>query len=329
MLTSFSEPPKKILLGLQEGLCNLACPKCHTHSKENKNSQLRPTQMMSLEDLKKICEQVAPFKPRMAPQTWDEPLLDQQFLEKVELIKSFDLVITMDTNGLLLNKRIMTRLIELKVDSIFISVDAYFPETYEKTRGSHQFNKLLNNIHEFLRLRGEALLPRIGVSFVEEECNKHETELFVDYWKEYADVIRVNRLFHKDLTLHEKPKALRSPCWSLWDSLLIHPNGDAALCCVDNFRQVPLGNVLDDGVLNVWNNRAFQHIRSLHLHDRASEVSICSICDLWSNDEAIVTETATQLISSTHTHTYYNNKHRLHSLPGTNRYLRNNDHVST
>ncbi len=43
---------------------------------------------------------------------------------------------------------------------------------------------------------------------------------------------------------------------------MIHPNGDAALCCVDTHYENTIGNVFDKGIKAVWNGPFFEQASS-------------------------------------------------------------------
>lgn len=314
--------PKKILIGIQEGNCNLKCPKCHTHGSTIVSENERPGGVMNLEQFKILVDEIKNFHPRVAPQTWDEPLLTPNFFAYLEILKQNGLTITMDTNGLLLTESVMKKLIDLSVDSIFISVDAFHSSTYEKVRGVNKLDFLNSTILKFLELRGEREFPRIGVSYVVEQKNKSEVEAFVNFWKEKVDVVRVNEKFLEGRKIENFIAETREPCWSLNDSLMIHFNGDAALCCVDNHYENNLGNIFESSVLEVWNNESFNHMRALHSEGKWDETGICKNCDLWSNEKPVLQESADHLISETKTHRYINLKSRMNSIPAGNRYIK-------
>jgi radical SAM protein with 4Fe4S-binding SPASM domain len=320
-LAEISPFPKKILLGLQEGRCNLKCPKCYTHGSNAPSNQTRSSGIMDFGLFQRILEESRPHRPRIAPQTWDEPLLNPRFLDYAREIKRHDLVITMDTNGFLLTDDLMRAFIDIELDSVFVSLDAFSRETLLKTRGVSNLEFLSRRVLRFLELRGAKTFPRIGVSFVIEDTNSHELEAFVDHWTQSVDVVRTNALFTKDRSLPVKPHPTRRPCWSLWDSLMIHHDGSAALCCADTHYQVEIGNVRDSSVEDVWNGHVFRQARRSHLDGAFSKVSICGSCDLWSNDEPVTERRGDLLVSSTTTHTYFNRLDRLGSVPETNRYI--------
>jgi len=276
---------------------------------------------MDFQNFIKVLDEVEKFKPRVGPQTWDEPFLNNHIFDYLEAIKVRNLEVTIDTNGLLLKNADLLKLIDLEIDSVFISVDAFYDETYQKVRGVNQLKNLKNIIHEFIGLRGDKKYPRIGVSYVVEDENINEVEQFVSYWSGIVDVVRVNQKFMSERTLTNSPKSSRTACWSLEDTLMIHYNGEASLCCVDTHYENKIGNVFKDGVAGVWNGAYFSKAREHHKNGEFQNISICKKCDLWSHSEPQNTRTSDLLISKTLTHTYYNRLDRLNNVTKNNRFI--------
>jgi radical SAM protein with 4Fe4S-binding SPASM domain len=235
-------------------------------------------------------------------------------------MKESNLTVSIDTNGILLSKKIRKMLLDNQVDSIFISLDALTNETYQRVRGKVDFQKIKNNVHTLLVERGKRKFPRIGVSFVSEPINHHEESQFIAYWSQYVDVVRTNKIFSSKRKIESDHYEIRQPCWSLYDTLMVHPNGEAALCCVDTHYQNPMGNVFHNGLLNVWNNIIFKQAREIHNRKEFSKIEICNQCDLWRNSKAVTKETENLIIASTDSHTFYNRKDKLNNIM-TNRYV--------
>lgn len=314
--------PKKVLLGLQEGDCNLSCPKCYTHGENAPSTLDRPVQVMPIENFSKLCAEMAAWGPRVTPQTWDEPLLTPDLFRYLKIMKDHNLVITMDTNGVLLNKANRKALLDLEVDSIFISIDATTAETYRQVRGKDTFQLVCDNVEAFLHERAEAKLPRIGVSFVVEDDNRHEEEAFLERWKERVDVIRVNKIFSSKRTVEGLDNRERTPCWSLYDSMMIHPSGKVSLCCVDTHGEVEIGNAFEEGIAQLWQKGAFANIRQYHENKEFSKIAICEKCNLWSNELPEKVNHGEYITVKTPTHYYVNRIDRISSAPATNRYLK-------
>lgn len=315
-------PPKKILLGLQEGDCNLSCPKCYTHGENSPTSNERKSGVMDYEKFISLCEELSVFSPRVTPQTWDEPLLTPNLFKYLKILKDFKLTVTMDTNGILLSKKVAKQLVDLQIDSVFISLDAVTTETYLKVRGKDTLALIEKNVLGLIEARGSSLLPRIGVSFVVEDNNEHEELLFCEKWKGVADVVRVNKEFSSERQVKTDSLVERTPCWSLYDSMMVNFDGSVSLCCVDTHSEVEIGNVFEEKILDIWQRGSFSKIRKIHEEARYSEVSICSTCNLWSNEKPQVLEDERFITSKTQTHYYINAKDKIKSLPATNRYIK-------
>lgn len=314
--------PNKILLGLQEGSCNLKCPKCFTHSPDPISSLPRKSGYMDFSKFTKLLDEIASKNPkaRVTAQTWDEPFLHPKLLDYIAEIKKRNLFCSIDTNGILLNEENAKALVLLEVDSIFISLDAFTPELYQEIRGLDKLDHIKKNILKLIKVRSDNKFPRIGVSYVQEEKNKHEVELFIDEWAEKVDCIRVNKIFEKDRSVDIIPTE-RYSCWSLEDSIMIACDGSVGLCCVDTHYQNEIGNAFESGLENVWMNSRFNKIRSKHSEGKFGDVSICKDCSLWKNDDIIREDREKVIVAKSSTHTYYNNKKRLNNLT-ENRFLK-------
>lgn len=307
------EFPKKLILGLQEGVCNLRCPRCYVHNAQNR--ELR-TGMMPLENLIELLEEVKDARPRVAPQTWDEPLMNKDIIKYLGEIAKRDLPITMDTNGLLITDKLAGELVDIGVDSIFISVDAVTPETLMAVRGVKCLDKIHEAVFRLLKARGEGRLPRIGVSFTVDEFNIAEKDQFVEYWIQHVDVIRVGERYLDDRKMRAGvyvPEK-RTPCWSLYDTMMVLFNGDATICCLDVFGKQLMGNVFEYNVRDVWHGPGFSKARELHEAGKSSELSLCAPCEVWSHYQWETEDTGELLIRRTPAQTFYNRKDKLTNL---------------
>lgn len=314
--------PNKILLGLQEGSCNLQCPKCFTHGDNAPTSDLRRKGVMDFNKFKVLLDDIVRENPkaRVTAQTWDEPFLTPNILAYLNEIKQRNLFCSIDTNGILLTPEISQNLIDYNVDSIFISLDAVSNSMYKKIRGVDKLQLITDNITTLIEMRGAKKFPRIGVSFVEENANQHELEDFIDQWSLKVDCIRVNEKFNQDRSI-KVSKGKRYACWSLDDSMMISFDGSVGLCCIDTHYQLEIGNVFTDDIGTIWRDGFFNKARSSHHNNQFSDISICQSCDLWLNDDIIHSEDKNLLIAKSSTHTYYNRKDRLDNLTD-NRFLK-------
>lgn len=88
------------------------------------------------------------------------------------LVDSFDMI----------NEDIMRKIIELKLEGIYISIDASTKEIYEKIRIGCSFDRVLRNVKRFLELKREykSLLPEVSFRYTLLQPNINDVPGFVE-----------------------------------------------------------------------------------------------------------------------------------------------------
>jgi len=313
-IPSQEDPPAKINFGLQENTCNLSCPKCLVHSENYpRGIQLRKTLgIMKIDDIIKILDEIAAFKPLVSPSYWGEPLLNRRLFRQftVESVQR-QIPVMINTNALLIDQNMADFLVD-NLAIISISIDAFSPEVLEKTRSTRDLERIQSAVHRLIQTRGTRITPRIVVSFSEEEVNSHEKEPFISYWLEHVDAIRINEIYSDIRQLDNgNGNPDRIPCREIYDSMNIDYNGDVRMCCIDGYRETDLGNVFHSGVLNVWNGDKFRKLRRGH-EGKESLDPFCVGCDQWAGFNIIDEhEKDGLLIRQTAHSTYLNRLDRL------------------
>jgi MoaA/NifB/PqqE/SkfB family radical SAM enzyme len=276
--------PPRILMDIQGGYCNLKCPKCFVHGPDDDERLKSVRGRMSLEDARKVLDEVMHVKPLFQPNLWTEPLMAKHFREHIGQMKERGIPVVLNTNGLLLTDDMAQFFVDIRLDAVFVSIDATTAETLMASRGTDKLAKIEEAVHRMLRVRGRSPLPRVGVSFTAEECNRHEVEAFVAHWIRHVDVVRVGEIYQEHLgTISGQPLGERVPCASLYNTLPIQFNGNAVICCLDGWGATNMGNVLADGVKAVWHGRAFQEARYFHETGQYDKVPFCRDCDVWAS----------------------------------------------
>jgi MoaA/NifB/PqqE/SkfB family radical SAM enzyme len=301
------ELPPRVLLDLQGGYCNLKCPKCFVHGSDDQEGIKALRGRMSLEDAKKLLDEIMHIKPLMQPNLWTEPLLAKNFKEHIKQIKDRGIPMVLNTNGLLLTDEMAQYFVDIQLDAVFISIDATTKESLMKSRGTDKLEEIQAAAHRMLRVRGEAALPRVGVSFTAEECNRHEVDEFVKYWTQYVDVVRVGEIYQENLeTLSGIPLGERTPCASLYHTMPVHFNGNVSICCLDGWGKTNMGNVIKDGIKAVWNGEEFTKARHYHETGQYDKVPFCQGCNVWASYHYVDEERDGLLIRKSPLMTYYN-----------------------
>ena len=167
------ELPPRLILDLATK-CNLRCRMCPVWGSEDEEAIESVKGVMALENARTVLDEVAVAKPLVHPALYGEPLLAPAFKEIVGEVRERGFPMAINTNGLALTEDMARFLVESGVDSVSVSIDAVTPETLMKIRGIDRLDKIEAGVHRLLTARGQALTPRIGVSFTLQDDNAEE-----------------------------------------------------------------------------------------------------------------------------------------------------------
>jgi len=303
------EYPVRLLLALQEGYCNLKCPMCYVHSPTSTQKVVKG--IMPIDKMIQILDEFPDPKPTIGPITWAEPLMVKDFDKYLIAMKERGFPVTINTNGLLLTPEMARLMVEIEVDSVFISVDACTVETLKKVRGTSKLKEIHDAVHMLLSARGKEKFPRIGVSFASQRDNEHEAEAFLEYWLKYVDVVRIGERF--DMNCLERGVVLpeRVACGSLYDTLVINHLGVAAICCLDAASDVVVGNVFEEGCHAVWHGNEMTRLRKLHEAGKYKAIPLCADCEVWSGYVVEESNDGEVLVRKSPTIAHYNRLDRM------------------
>jgi MoaA/NifB/PqqE/SkfB family radical SAM enzyme len=157
--------------------CNLTCATCMRNVWNTGYGE------MSAETYKRILsglEGLQP-KPELFFGGYGEPLSHPACLDMIEQAKTAGHSVSLISNGILLTEQVIRRLIELKLDKLWVSLDGASPECYADVRLGDALPVVIENL---TRLRMEkyqafgysmwAGVPKLGIAFVAMRRNIHD-----------------------------------------------------------------------------------------------------------------------------------------------------------
>lgn len=108
-----------------------------------------------------------------------EPLSHTYIFEMIKDIKELGLKVELITNGSLLTEDAAKKLVDLKLDTLFISLDGPDEEIYNDIRKGADFTSVVTNIKAFNRIKSErgSSNPDLGIEFVVMKSNYHKLPL--------------------------------------------------------------------------------------------------------------------------------------------------------
>lgn len=268
-----------------------------------RDSMTRERGFMEFDVFKKIIDEIPRNQKlrRLYVHWMGEPLLHPEFLKFIEYAKSKDKAesIVIATNGFLLSKDVMKRMIELKIDELFVAIDAVDPGSYSEFKNTDHFNIVKDNIVGALALKREVRLrlPFIRVKFLETDQNFRDKDLFRLQWRGIADSV----FFEKDLSIwdgksekvnkyiksmgcylkHYGGLAVRYPCDRLWYLMAVQWNGIVSPCVCDWNGENGIGDIRKQRIEEIWYSDILMSYRSHHINRTFEKVRLCSVCTRW------------------------------------------------
>lgn len=153
--------------------CNLKCQMCINPVIS------RDRRHMSLDEFKKILDKM-PSVAKISLVGAGEPLMNPSLFDMLKYAKEKGIAIGFATNGMFLSNEVCKKIIETETDWVNISMDSANQEKYEMIRKDANFNLLLNNIKNLIRLKNHKRLPEASLWFV----------IMVENFKELPEMIK-------------------------------------------------------------------------------------------------------------------------------------------
>jgi MoaA/NifB/PqqE/SkfB family radical SAM enzyme len=144
--------------------CNLQCRTCM------RNVWDEPMGRMDGDTFGRILEgvQALPDPPTVFFGGLGEPLMHPDFLDMVREAKRLDASVEAISNGLLLDEARAEALIDVGLDTLWVSVDGASPECYADVRLEGDLSQVIANLERLrdLKIRKRCKRPVLGISFV-------------------------------------------------------------------------------------------------------------------------------------------------------------------
>ena len=151
--------------------CNLHCRTCIRNVWDSAETQ------MSMDTFERLLEGLdgLPDLTCVLFSGFGEPLTHPHILEMIEAVRRHNLAVTLNSNGLLLDRKMAETLVKLGVDRLIISIDGVKAKTYARIRGA-MLSRVIRNLHTLneVKCRMSSLTPALGIEFVALRSNVAE-----------------------------------------------------------------------------------------------------------------------------------------------------------
>jgi radical SAM protein with 4Fe4S-binding SPASM domain len=281
-----SDPAVPRIVGVElTNACNLRCIYCDAQHPQ----VMRDRGFMDDRTLSTLLEQVR----RMGVQTLrfigaGEPTVHPRFVDFMARAKDAAPIVSVTTNGLLLNQTICTALTQF-VDVVEISVDSDNPSVYERTRKGAKFSTLLGNVERLAsatRARRSSTLVHVRVMV--RPSDEPRAQEISEYWRSRSDVVTIQRIYDYyglggDMFPVAQGASTFRPCKSIFKMAGVNWNGDVPLCDSSALQLgcpagLILGNVNQQALDDIWRCEIIRQVRQAHRERSYERAEVCRSC---------------------------------------------------
>jgi MoaA/NifB/PqqE/SkfB family radical SAM enzyme len=253
--------------------CHLKCAICeHTYWEE-------PSRDMSFEEFKHIVDQFPKLK-WIGMTGIGSSFINPDFIKMLEYLKSRNVFVEFFDTFDLIDEKTAEKLVDLKIDKVWVSMEAATKETYEKIRVGAKFEKTLLHIKNFIEVKKKkkSPLPELWFHYIINKHNVEEMPMYVDIVHDiikdgssnYATLIFFTNLLsfrEVECLLPEIPKRISDSVREKARKYRIYLNWNENIDCSQPIQMcskwtepfvLVTGHVQPCCVINMANDREFQ-----------------------------------------------------------------------
>ncbi|MFB2551942.1 radical SAM/SPASM domain-containing protein [Ensifer soli] len=276
-------------------LCNFKCSFCPTGDPHLIKASGRGQMFMKLDLFQKIMDDVGKFeRPLKVLKLFKdgEPMLNPNFIEMVKAAKRVGKVERVETtsNGSKIAPGFSEKLVESGIDRVVLSIEGVTSERYLKfARVKFDFDAFVEKVRHLYSIRGDM---KLHVKTVAQNLDYTigEDRMFFDTFGPISDGIFIENTVaswpsfavadavHKDIDAYGRQTVHKEICPYLFYSLSINADGIVSPCCVDWNRELAIGDLKTDSIMDIWHGEKLRELRHAHVFGGLSSVSSCSSC---------------------------------------------------
>lgn len=224
-----------------------------------------------------------------------ESLMHPQFGKFIRYAVAKEVLACLSINPFMLKQGVREELLESKPFMLYISLDGHDDESFQKIRGvKNAYQSSIDNLMHFLELKkvmGSEC--KIVLSMIDFHLNKQSVEKTQQYWESIDGVDQfllksfstwdgnakdVSSLAKESGISFEPKKSPLVECNFPWERMTVLWDGEVVPCCNDYNKKLPLGNLKDSTLSEIWNGLAMKSLRAEFISNSVKN-PLCRHCD--------------------------------------------------
>ena len=275
--------------------CNFQCTFCPTGDRELIKGTGRYQGVLQFELFQKIVDDLSLFPDRIKVLRLykdGEPLLNKNFARMVSYARQSGLAPYIDTttNGALMEPERIGPIIEAGLDKLNISVDGMNTDQYLRfTKYDFDFDKFTENVKWLYNNKGNC---EIVIKIPAELITQSQQQEFYDTFGDYCDRIFIENFapcwpefdvqertgFKMTEGIYKQPVTYTNTCPYIFYSMSVNADGLVSACFLDWERKLPIGDVREQSLKEIWEGDTLFQYRLDHLRGKRKQHAVCGQC---------------------------------------------------
>ncbi len=272
--------------------CNghcVMCPYRHTRS-------FLPQGRMDFDLYMNIVDELTswPSIKHISPTLQNEPLLDPRIVEAIRYIKGKrnDIHVSLSTNGLMLNLKMLETLVNTGLNSLVFSLNALTRKTFQNIEPNLNYDTVIEN----LRMLAEVRPPHLEVTVKAMLIRANLVEfLLPEKFSDIPNLLKAAKIplisnaisnragalkGYSDMLVWEKTQSSKRKmyCHDVFENINILYNGEVIACCADWSRASILGNANEKTLQQIWQDEKAESLRERVAQGAYRKIEPCKNC---------------------------------------------------
>ena len=273
-------------------MCNFKCNFCFQSDKQAMKSKGYKYGSMSLDLFKKIADDLTEFNQKIRKVKiglHGEPTIHPKLPEMIRYMKSRDVtnIIELFTNGSLLNPELNKELIDAGLDRVNFSLEGLTSEKYMEVTGTAiDMDEFIGNIKNLYEIRKDC---KLYIKIVDINLSPEDKDNFFAIFGDICDEIFIENVvpqwaeinkFDVDTTgmYGQKVDRYKEVCPFPFMYLHFNFDGTASPCTLDWGKQVLIGDVTKESVLEIWLGKNLNDLQIKMLKKERNDIPFCNKC---------------------------------------------------
>ncbi|MEK7590513.1 MAG: radical SAM protein [Patescibacteria group bacterium] len=219
-----------------------------------------------------------------------EPTLNPRFSEMLKYCHEKGILdIKFNTNAMTMTEKMAREWLSMKTPlTIVFSVDAADKETFEKIRIGASFDKVVNNIKMFNRIRNDEfpdspVRTRVSMTLFRNDQNPDKArELWASLVDEFSAKVALSEqsgsIYQNEQDGTLKNICPEEKCKELFTSFHIWSDGAVNPCENDYLSHLQVGSAQDESLSDLWNGLKMMKLRIAHMSGKKNSCYPCNGC---------------------------------------------------